>query len=193
MLRYKRPPQFDEEEEELEVRPNPLIRLFAVLILIAFGILAYNLYQIQVVQGIIYKREADENRIRLIRTDAARGVIYDRSGEILVRNEPQFNVTIVPADLPDDKQDEILKTLSVMIDAPIDTRIEADTSDALGSLASDVSRTFISPTRRQGLRELVTEGRRIDPLTPVLVKTNIPRVIAFTLQERSADFPGVSY
>ncbi len=191
MLRYKRPPQFDDEEEDLEVKPSPVIRLFGILIVAAFLLLAYNLYQIQVVQGEQYKEAAEENRIRLLRIDAPRGVIYDRNGEVLVRNEPQFNVAIVPADLPSDRQDEILKKLSVLIDAPLDTSIEADTQDALGSLASDVSRTFVSPTRRPGLRELVNEGRLTDPLNPVTVKTNIPRIIAFQLQERAADFPGV--
>ncbi|TAH53663.1 MAG: penicillin-binding protein 2 [Chloroflexota bacterium] len=191
MLRYGRPPQFDDEEEELEVKPSFFIRLFGAVILIAFVALAYNLYQIQVVQGTELKRAADENRIRLVRTDAARGVIYDANGNVIVRNEPQFNVSIVPADLPTDKQDEILKTLSVLIDAPLDTSIEAETTDPIGSIPSDASRTFISPTRRPGLRELVNEGRRTDPLNPVLVKTNIPRVIAFQLQERTIDFPGV--
>lgn len=191
MLRYKRPPQFDEEEEELEVKPSLFIRLFALFILIAFVILVYNLYQIQVVQGAQYTQAAEENRIRLIRTDAARGVIYDRNGKVIVRNEPQFNVSIVPADLPPDRQDEILKTLSVMIDAPLDTIVQAESQDALGTLAVDVSRTFISPTRNPGLRELVNEGRATDPLNPVVVKTNIPRIIAFQLQERTSEFPGV--
>lgn len=191
MLRHGRPPQFDEEEEELEVKPNWFIRLFTVLIIIAFVLLTYNLYVIQVVQGDQYTRAAEENRIRLVRTDAARGVIYDANGKIIVRNEPQFNVSIVPADLPEERQDEILKTLSVMIDAPLDTVVEAESADALGSVPSDVSRTFVSPTRKPGLRELVNQGRTTDPLTPVLVKTNIPRIIAFQLQERTTDFPGV--
>jgi len=191
MLRYKRPPQIQEEEQELEVKPSPVIRLFAVLIVLAFAVLAFNLYQIQVVQGKQYKQAAEENRIRLIRTDAARGIIYDRNGAALVRNEPQFNVSIVPADLPVKEQEDILKKLSVLIDAPLATSIQADTTDALGALASDVSRTFVAPTRLAGLRELVDEGRRTDPFNPVLVKTNIPRLIAFELQEQSAKYPGV--
>lgn len=191
MLRHGRPPQFDEEEDQLEVKPSWFIRIFGALMVIAFAILGYNLYQIQVVQGADLKRAADENRIRIIQTDAERGVVYDSNGQVIIRNEPQFNVAIVPADLPADKQADILKTLSTLIDAPLDTSIEADTADALGSIPSDVSRTFISPTRHPGLIELVDEGRRSDPLTPVVVKTNIPRLIAFQLQERTVDFPGV--
>lgn len=192
MLRYKRPPQLQEDDEEiLEVKPSPFIRLFAGLVILAFAVLAYNLYQIQVVQGRAYTQAAEENRVRLLRTDAARGVVYDRNGQALVRNEPQFNVSIVPADLPQTQQAAILKKLSVLIDAPLNTTIEADTTAALGALASDVSRTFISPTRRPGLTELVDEGRRTDPFNAVLVKTNIPRLIAFELQEKGADYPGV--
>jgi len=192
MLRYKRPPQVHEEDElELEVKPSPVIRLFAGLVIVAFLALLYNLYQIQVVQGKAYTQAAEENRVRLIRTDAARGILYDRNGQALVRNEPQFNVSIVPADLPRAQQDEILKKLSVLIDAPLNTVITADSTDALGALASDVSRTFISPTRRPGLTELVDEGRRADPFNPVLVKTNIPRLIAFELQEKGVAYPGV--
>jgi penicillin-binding protein 2 len=191
MLRYGRPPQFDEEEEELEVKPSWFIRVFGILVVIGFILLAYNLYQIQVVQGEDLTRAAEENRIRLVRTDAPRGVIYDANGKIIVRNDPQFNVSIVPADLPEERQEEILQTLSLMIDAPLETVIEAETADALGSLPNDVSRDFVSPVRRPGLRELVDEGRAIDPLTPVLVQTNIPRLIAFQLQERTTDYPGV--
>src|ERR1700674_4197861 len=113
MLRYGRPPQFDEEEETLEVKPSNFIRLLIIGVVIAFAALAYQLYQIQVVQGKQYSQAAEENRIRLIRTDAARGVIYDANGKIIVRNDPQFNVAIVPADLPPDKQDDILKKLGL--------------------------------------------------------------------------------
>lgn len=191
MLRYGRPPQFDEEEETLEVKPSNFIRFFVVLVFIAFVALAYQLYEIQVVQGKQYTQAAEENRIRLLRTTAARGVIYDATGKIIVRNDPQFNVAIVPADLPADRQDEILTSISKLIDAPLDTVVEAEAVDALGSIPSDVSRTFISPTRKPGLRELVDAGRSSDPLTPVVVKTNVPRLIAFQLQERAVDYPGV--
>ncbi len=191
MLRYGRPPQFDDEEEELEVKPSWFIRVFAFIIVALFAVLAYNLYQIQVVQGEELKRAADENRIRLVRTDAARGVVYDTNGKIIVRNEPQFNVSIAPADLPVERQDEILQTLSLMIDAPLDTVVLAQAEDTLGSVPLDVSRTFVSPRRVPGLRELVEDGRNTDPLTPVLVKTNIPRLIAFQIQERTIDYPGV--
>jgi penicillin-binding protein 2 len=192
MLRHKRRQPPPEEEEELErPRPTGFIRLFGIIVVLAFLVLAYQLYQIQVVQYDYYRVAADTNRFRLLSTAAPRGVVYDRNGKILVHNDPSFNVSIVPVDLPSDRQDQILKKLGTLIDAPLDTSLESDAPDALGSLASDVSRSFISPKRKPGLLELVDEGRSADPYAPVLVKTNVPRTIAFVLQERSQEFPGL--
>jgi penicillin-binding protein 2 len=192
MLRFKRRNPPPEDDDELE-RPRPIrfVRVFALLIVLAFIVLVYQLYQIQIVQYDYYRVAADTNRFRIVSTAAPRGVMYDQNGKLLVYNEPSFKVSIVPVDLPPDSQDDVLKKLAALIDAPLDTTLEADSPDALGSLASDVSRSFISPTRKPGLRELVNYGRDSDPYSPVLVKTDIPRSIAFVLQEKALDFPGV--
>lgn len=192
MLHFKKRQPTPEDQEELE-RPRPahFVRIFGVLVAIAFLVLAYQLYQIQIVQFDYYRVAADTNRFRIVSTSAPRGVIYDRNGKLLVHNEPSFNVSIVPVDLPEDSQDEVLTKLAALIDAPMGTSMESDAPDALGSLASDVSRSFVSPTRKPGLQELVNEGRASDPYSPVLVKTNVPRSIAFVLQERALEFPGL--
>lgn len=192
MLRFKkRQPPPDSEEEIVPPGPKWFVRLFSFFVVVAFVVLAYQLYQIQIVQYDYYRVAADTNRFRIVSTSASRGVIYDRNGKLLVHNEPSFNVSIVPIDLPPDGQDPILQKLAALIDAPLDTSLESDNPDALGSLASDVSRSFVSPTRKPGLRELVNVGRETDPYSAILVKTNVPRSIAFVLQERAQEFPGL--
>lgn len=192
MVRLKRrePPPEQEEEQE---RPRPVlfVRLFGFVVVLAFIVLVYQLYQIQVVKYDYYRVAADTNRFRIVGTSAPRGVIYDRNGKLLVHNEPSFNVSIVPVDLPTDSQDQVLKKLAALIDAPLNTTLESNGPDALGSLASDVSRSFVSPTRKPGLDELVNLARSTDPYSAVLVKTDVPRSIAFVLQERALEFPGV--
>ncbi|MBN1178982.1 MAG: penicillin-binding protein 2, partial [Anaerolineae bacterium] len=51
---------------------------------------------------------------------AARGIIYSRNGETLVRNAPMFEIAIVPALLPDEEEDEerVLRRLAELIDVP---------------------------------------------------------------------------
>lgn len=191
MPRKKNPAPAPEVPEE-ELRPRSRFTLlFRAIVLVAFVVLAVQLYQIQIVRFAEFRRAADTNRFRLLPTDAPRGVIYDRNGRVLVYNEPSFNVSIVPADVPEDKQEEELQRLSQMIDVPVETKIEFDGMDAIGSLQSDVSRAYVSPTRKPGLRELVEEGRRANPYATVLLQTDVPRPIAFALQERSQEYPGV--
>lgn len=181
----------DDEEEAPQPRSRRgLTRALTIIILLAFALLAFQLWQIQVVRHDYYTQAADTNRFRLLSTDAPRGVIYDRKGQILVRNEPSFNVSIIPADLPRDREEELFKRLSVMLDVPVETVLQYS-EDPVGSLASDVSRTYMAPVRKPGLRELISNGRRANPYAEVLIQTNVPRSVAFTLQERALEYPGL--
>ena len=81
--------------------------LFRAAVLVTFALMAGRLYQLQIVQGDSFRARADDNRFSLIETAAPRGVIYDRSGEILTRNRPSFEIGVVPEDLPyDDPETE---------------------------------------------------------------------------------------
>ena len=64
--------------------------LLSVILFFGLGILLARLVSLTLVEGIRYKTLASENRIREIKVDAPRGIIYDRMGNILVRNTPVF-------------------------------------------------------------------------------------------------------
>ena len=49
-----------------------------------------------------FTADALQNRTKVVRTAAPRGMIYDRNGAVLVENRPKWNLVITPADLPDD-------------------------------------------------------------------------------------------
>lgn len=59
-------------------------------------LLALRLLQLQVIEGDKYRRVADENAARTVPAPAARGVIYDRNGKVLVENRPIFSVQVMP-------------------------------------------------------------------------------------------------
>ncbi len=175
---------------EEEARPRGNFRLLRAAIIVTFAILVFQLAQLQVVNREYYRNAADQNRYRLIQTDARRGIIYDRTGRIVVRNIPSFNVSLVPADLDEVDEERVFKQLSALLKVPVETVIENTSEDVVGRLPVDLDRDVIPPKRKPGLRELVDQGRR-DPYTPVLIKTNVPRDIAFYLEERHLDFPGI--
>lgn len=173
-----------------ELKPRGSFRLLRVAILAVFLALVFQLGQLQIAQGERYRSQANQNRYRLIQTDALRGIIYDRAGKILVRNIPSFNVSIVPADLDDVDEERVYKDLSTLLGVPIETVIENNSEDVAGTLPANLERDVTPPKRKPGIRELVELGLR-DPYTPVIIKSNVSREVAFYIEERRLDFPGV--
>lgn len=89
-----------------------------VLIIIAnilvFAVLFGRLYFLQVYEAGKYKTMSDENRISTRFLLSPRGVIYDRNGEIIAKNEQDFQAMLVAEQTPDiqgvvDKFSEIIE------------------------------------------------------------------------------------
>lgn len=67
---------------------NKVLPFFIFLGLVFLG-LWIRLFYLQVVKGEENRELAEENRIKVIKIPGLRGVIYDRKGQILVRNRPE--------------------------------------------------------------------------------------------------------
>lgn len=63
-----------------------------------YGLLFSRLLYLQVVEGKEYRRLSEINSIRLHDIDAPRGLIFDRSGRMLVDNRPSFDLHIILKD-----------------------------------------------------------------------------------------------
>ena len=75
--------------------------LFTVIFL---GILA-RLYFLQVVKGTYYAGVAEDNRLRIVSTDAPRGEIRDRNGVVLATDVPSFDIVVTTYDLENSGQE----------------------------------------------------------------------------------------
>ena len=64
----------------------------------AFIFLIGRLWELQLVEGDALRTLSENNRVRLKRVSATRGLIYDRTGQLLVENRPSFDVVMVPED-----------------------------------------------------------------------------------------------
>jgi penicillin-binding protein 2 len=73
----------------------------AVVVALALGALTARLWYLQIVRGPEMRLMSENNRVRLMRVPAARGLVYDRQGRILVDNRPSFDVVLVPEDTRD--------------------------------------------------------------------------------------------
>jgi penicillin-binding protein 2 len=154
------------------------IRIFLGAMIVLFAIFAARLFFLQVILGKYYLALAETNRIQVISLPSSRGVIYDRNGVILARNVPSYNITITPADLPDDTGgvQTIYRTLSDLTGVPITVP---------GSRPSQEC----APDR--GIEDLVNEWIELAPYYAVKIQCDADPVVAQIIQERAADMPGV--
>ncbi|MFA6391371.1 MAG: penicillin-binding protein 2 [Patescibacteria group bacterium] len=97
------------------------LRVFFLILLVGIIILLLRSVWFQIFRGSYYREVSDGNRIRIETIKARRGVIYDRNGELLVRNIPNFALNIIPADLPDDKieRQQTYEYLAQVLDIPV--------------------------------------------------------------------------
>jgi penicillin-binding protein 2 len=155
---------------------------FRILTILAFAIIAFRLWDLQIVSSEDYRDSANRNRFRLASVDAPRGIIYDRSGRILVRNVPSFAVNIVPAGLPEDAEarETVLARVGDLLDIPVSPVIVTT-----GTVSADIKSGKV--TR---IEEILTE-RTISPYAPVRIASNVDRQAAFIIEEEHLELPGV--
>jgi len=188
---------------QLRVRSS----IFRAAVLIIFVILATQLWNLQVIQGKRYSELADANRFRLIQVPASRGVMYDRNGELLVRNRPVYNVIIIPAYLPDNATAEakIFARLSELLDLPITTQVEPTLGYNNGYFQAithhqynrQLRQQIVNPRSRQyarsplGIRDAANQNRVFAPFVPVTIATDVDPDIVAQIEEERIDLPGV--
>ena len=92
----------DLQERFLE-RKSFIYRLFLVYLM--FGLLLiiilYQTFQLQIANYSEYEIAALENKTHEMNIQATRGLIYDRDGNILVKNIPTFNLISIPNKIND--------------------------------------------------------------------------------------------
>ena len=71
------------------------LTVLRVAIGVGFGALACSFWFLQVVQHAQFKEMAENNHQRTLTLRAPRGIIYDRTGKLLVENRNSFNISIV--------------------------------------------------------------------------------------------------
>ncbi|MBI2174328.1 MAG: hypothetical protein HYU33_03950 [Candidatus Omnitrophica bacterium] len=86
------------------------LQYFMVLLL---GLVSLRLVHLQLVRGSHYRQLAEQNRLRVVPESAPRGLILDRSGQILATNKTVFRVALLPQEIED--LDGILKYLSPLV------------------------------------------------------------------------------
>ncbi len=80
-----------------EKRNTVSIRVLQVILVTSILIITGRLIQLQIIEYETYGPLSLANSIRMESVNPARGLIFDRSGRMLVNNQPIYTVTVTPA------------------------------------------------------------------------------------------------
>jgi penicillin-binding protein 2 len=137
------------------------VGILGAVALLAFAVLFFRLWSLQVLSGDEYLNAAQNNQLRLVRIEAPRGPILDRRGRVVVSNVAGTAVQLWVSDMPKrNRYDQVRRLAQVLNVSP-------------KALAREV------------------DERRGDPLTPITVKTAVGEEQVDYLYEHQAEFPGV--
>lgn len=158
-------------------------RLFVVyaVVLAVLALLLGRLLALQVFGSQQWIDRAIANYTKNISVPTTRGIIYDRNGYVLARNIASYNVTITPANLPDDDADvqRIYRDLSALTGIPVNNGTVED------------AKLYAPCVEGPGISQLVDLGDSIAPYSPVEIKCNVSGEIARLVKEQAMDWPGV--
>ena len=137
--------------------PRPL--LMGALVVVGFLILTARLFQLQVMQWQFYKGLADSNSVSEVPIPAPRGMILDRNGLPLAKNNLRSSVYYIVSD--DEDTDSV-------------------TIEKLGKFIG------LAADKTAEIKALAAEE---DTNRPILVKEDIPKSMVIKLEEQSNLFP----
>ena len=95
----------DTSENEARVRRNWNVLIFLTGAFILFIVILFKLFSLQYIHYEENFQRSENNRLRRIELIADRGYIYDRNGNVLVRNRPSYQIALQALEMPKKKAD----------------------------------------------------------------------------------------
>jgi len=145
---------------------NMRFAFFYISIVVLFGILNLNLINLQLVEGNENLFLSSTLKTSEVIIRAPRGLIFDRNGDLVVKNHPSYRLVIDLNQLPREREDQVLSILSEILE-----------EDKEGFKAEFTVKAY--------------EGENRVPLSQVTVENDVPRDRIISIYSRIEELPGV--
>jgi penicillin-binding protein 2 len=147
---------------------KPLRRFygFFIVIVTAFVIIFGRTFYLQIVNGQESLRLAQENRFRIQTIRAPRGILYDRNKTPLVKNIANYEITVIPTDLPPtaSEREPIYENLASIIKI---------TPETIRQVA-------------ESKEESVSDDEKLKYTQPILIEKSVSRDISLIFESKQA-------
>ncbi|HEV2369684.1 MAG TPA: penicillin-binding transpeptidase domain-containing protein, partial [Acidimicrobiales bacterium] len=156
------------------MRNNPNLRarlgLVGVMVFCLFAAMFVRLWYLQVLDSRTLSAQATANQVRQVTVEAPRGLITDRTGQLLVGNQTIVAVTVARSVVPSASCGSKLPTRY----PPVIDRLAA----VLGTTPQSILQTL--------------SDCRYSPYQPVPVATNVSMAVVTAIRENQSQYPGVA-
>lgn len=149
--------------------------LLALGVLITFLVLGVRLFDLQVNRQQAFSQQVDERSVIERSLPATRGLIYDRTGEPVVRNAPAYQIAIIPIQQVRYPTNLIRQLMERM--------------DMYNKLAAMINQPGV--TAGDIYTKVISRNALAAPYRPTVVADNVPRETALAIQEQSFTMRGV--
>src|SRR4051812_31991045 len=106
------------QEEQVREFQDRFKYLYAIVFM-GLGLLLTRLVYLQILRGDQMRQYSEENRIKRVKVDAPRGMIFDRNRKLLIDNRPAFDLEVIPQYLRESKQQAlVVAMLSKLVRMP---------------------------------------------------------------------------
>ncbi len=174
-------------------RHNERVYLLWLGMVIALLVTVGQLARLQLGQQRAFAGYSRENAIRVVPVPAPRGVIYDRVHRILARNRPMFQVRVIPAALPEEKEEglAVLRRTLDLIRHPQSPLGEPITMTVPISATGASDEPVFLYDDPEAIWQKVEEERLGAAYRSILIATRVSRDVAFEIEELRPTLPGV--
>jgi penicillin-binding protein 2 len=103
-------------EDEIRVQ-REAISFYQLAVLIALAFIFLRLFYLQVLKGEELKKFSEANRLKKERKFSTRGILYDRTGKIIVDNRASYDIVLFSQYYP--FTDEVNERLAKVLGMPL--------------------------------------------------------------------------
>jgi len=168
------PSDNDAPTVEDEKSPRRYYFLFTLTFFILI-LLAGRAFQLQIIQGSESLTAAEQNRFRQQVIRAPRGLFYDRNKVVLTKNIPNYEVTVIPSDLPISGNDRnaVYENVSKVINMPV---------GEIKNISESKEEKFVKGKS--------VDERRLLYGQPLLISKSVSRETSLIFESKQADLKG---
>lgn len=141
------------------------VAVISGMALVAFTVIFFRLWYVQILSGEEYRAQAENNRIREFTIQAPRGEILDKEGRVLVENRTALSLQVRPDQLPENtkRRNALLKDLAK-----------------------------IAPISYEKIKREIRRQSAELPASPVTLARDVDQELVYHLRERQDQFPGIT-